>query len=219
MKYLIAAIIWLGMAATALSAQTYYVTTNSIPIDLRTGPSNQNRVIADLEEAMPVEVLEGGNNGWSRVQTSNGKEGWILTRFLSQQMPSKALLEKLQQEYDDLIAKAGSPLKEIERLKNENQELQGTLTSTQKNLEDMRKSYESLRTESADFLKVKNSYDDAATKLAEQTEKAQKLEMELSKIGFNQNLYWFLGGAGVLLFGFILGVITRRQKRRGSLLQ
>lgn len=218
MRYLIAAMIWVGMTATGLSAQTHYVTAGSIPFDLRTGPSNQHRVIADLEEATSVEVLEVVS-GWSRVQVKNGKEGWILTRFLTQEMPYKAQFEQLRREYDDLIAKAGSPLKEIEQLKKENQQLQESLSNVGKNLEDTRGKYETLRTESADFLKIKNSYEDAAAKLAEQTEKAQTLEREFAKIGFNQNLQWFLGGAGVLLAGFILGVGTKRQKRRSSLLQ
>ena len=217
MKYLLIALLVLSLSAPLLCAQTHYVTADSIPIDLRTGPSNQHRVIADLKEASEVEVLES-ISGWSRVQVKDGKEGWILTRFLSQQMPNKLLLEKLQKEYDDIIAKAGSPLKEIEQLKKENQQLKESLNSTGKSLEDTRKSYDTLKTESADFLKIKNSYDEAAAKLAEETEKAQTLEKRVAKIGFNQNLQWFLGGAGVLLAGYILGVSARRQKRRSPLL-
>lgn len=217
MRFLLMALLWVGMSATPLCAQTQYVTADSIPIDLRTGPSNQHRVIADLKEATEVQVLEA-ISGWSRVQVRDGKEGWILTRFLSPQMPNKLLLEKLQKEYDDIIAKAGSPLKEIEQLKRENQQLKDSLASTGKGLEEAQKNYDTLKTESADFLKIKNSYDETAVKLAEQTEKAQTLEREVAKIGFKQNLQWFLGGAGVLLAGFILGVSTKRQKRRSSLL-
>ena len=52
----------------------------------------------------------------------------------------------------------------------------------------------------------------------QQTQKALELDNEVEKLHWNQNVRWFLSGAGVLLLGFIIGFSTKRQRRRSSLL-
>jgi hypothetical protein len=57
-----------------------------------------------------------------------------------------------------------------------------------------------------------------SAKLTEQTQKASKYEEDLTKLLWNKNIKWFLSGAGVLILGFIIGFMTKRQRRRSSLL-
>ncbi|NNL42793.1 MAG: hypothetical protein HKO79_09910 [Desulfobacterales bacterium] len=78
-------------------------------------------------------------------------------------------------------------------------------------------SYETLKTESADYINLKSKYTKTAAKLDEYTKNYELLEKELTKLEFKQTVRWLLTGAGVLLLGFIIGFSTRRQRRRTTL--
>ena len=91
------------------------------------------------------------------------------------------------------------------------------LNKTEKSVEELNKSYETLKTESADYIKLKSKYTKAVSQLAEYTEKSELLEKELTKLEFGRTIRWFLAGAGVLLLGFLIGFATKRQRRRTTL--
>ena len=38
---------------------------------------------------------------------------------------------------------------------------------------------------------------------------AKKLEAEIAQLGWNQKIRWFLSGAGVLFFGFLIGFFSK----------
>jgi len=85
-------------------------------------------------------------------------------------------------------------------------------------LNNLQIEHETLKKESKDFLNIKTKYDKTSKQLAEQSERVEKLEAEISRLGWNQNIRWFLGGAGVLLLGYIIGFFSKRRRRRSSLL-
>jgi len=103
-------------------------------------------------------------------------------------------------------------------LKAENKKLTTEFAVSRKELQKTSKDYEVLKTESKEFLQLQSKFKAASSKLAEQTKKAEKFEDELTKLLWNQNIKWFLSGAGVLILGFIIGFSAKRQRRRSSLL-
>jgi SH3 domain protein len=78
--------------------------------------------------------------------------------------------------------------------------------------------YSTLKEDSADFFELKSEYEQVVAQLAEQTEKAEKVEARLSKMSLHHNIVWFLSGSGVLLVGILIGISARRQRRKSSLL-
>ena len=52
-----------------------------------------------------------------------------------------------------------------------------------------------------------------AAELAERQQRSPTLEAQPAEILTLTNLYWFLGGAGVLLVGFLTGFSVKRQRR------
>ena len=202
-------------STTALAENRYI--NDSMKITLRTSPGNDRKIVALLNIGQRVEVLKPGND-WTLVQLPNGKQGWVLSRFLTDKTPSSILLKTLHSKHDASTDRVDSLLKENNSLKMENEKLSTDLSTTQKTLQKLNNNFETLKKESADFLALKAKYKKSTSKLAEQTKKADTFEAELTKLLWNQNIKWFLGGAGVLIFGFIIGFSTKRQKRRSSLL-
>ena len=109
-------------------------------------------------------------------------------------------------------------IEENKSLKGENKKFSTDLKTSETKVKNLDKAYETLKKDSKQFLELQAKYKESTSKLTEQTQKAQKFEDELTKLLWNQNIKWFLSGAGVLVLGFIIGFSTKRQRRHSSLL-
>jgi len=202
--------------STPVLAESLYV-SDTMKIMMRTGPGNDRKIISMLGIGKKVEVLEPGDE-WTLVRLDNGKEGWVISRFLTDKIPSDIELEILKSKHEALMANAARMREENSLLKAENKKLNTELTVITKKLQKTSKNYEALKRDSKEFLKLQSKFKESSLKLDEQTKKAEKFEDELTKLLWNQNVKWFLSGAGVLILGFIIGFSAKRQRRRSSLL-
>lgn len=212
MKQIVLACAFVIMLTSVVYAEKMYV-GNILKVTLRTGPGLDHKVIQMLESGQEVDVLEPGKD-WSRILTMSGNEGWILTRFISPQMPSDLLLKNLSQKYEKLSARAADLEKKNARFLKENKQLASELADTKDALSRTSNEYSTLKKESADFLSLKAKYEKANLELASQTNKARELNETL----LQRNIHIGLLGAGILLVGFIIGFSTKKQRRRSSLL-
>ena len=181
-------------------------------------PGMDYRIIAMPKSGTQVEMLEELENGWSKVRLSNEKEGWLLTRYLSPGPPSKEVIAKLKNKNEVLKQQAKTLIEENVRLKREGNDFQKALSKQTKTAETLKRSYETLKSGSSEYLSLKASYDKASEDLATKTKRQAELEEELRSLQETQTLHWFLGGAAVLFVGLIVGFMARRPRRRPSLL-
>ncbi len=205
----------LSLFATAIQAETMFISDN-LKITLRSGPSTGNKILAVLQSGQTVEVVNPGDE-WSQVTMADGKEGWVLSRYLTPNPTHNLRLERLDTKHKNLMAQAAALLEENNKLKAESKRLRSEFQTTQNQMQKTTSEYETLKTEAAEFLTLKANYDRAASQLAEQTEKAQTLEEQLTKMEMNYAIKWFLAGSAVLIVGFLIGFSTKRQRRRPSL--
>ena len=220
MKLLRAWIIFVAIFLIVFSgtayAETMYV-KDVLRLPLRTGQSTEYKIIAVIESGLQVEVLQVQEE-WTQVRLSNEKEGWVQSRYLTAVPTSKIKLERLEAKHKNLSAQAASLLEENANLKREKQKLSAELTGNQNALNKINNDFESLKAESAEFLKLKTKYDAVSAELAEKSQKLAALEEDLSTLTFFYYFKWFLGGSAVLLVGFMIGLSAKRQRRRPSLL-
>ena len=191
--------------------------TDVLKVTLRTGPSIENKIIRIVESGQKVEVVELGQE-WSLVRLVDGKEGWTLNRYLIPNETNKLKLERLDLEHSNLKAKFKTIFEENSKLKTDNKKLDSAIANTEKALNQVRKDYESLKAESAEFLTLKSNFKKTSTQLSEQTKRADELENKVKKLTLYNYIKWFLAGSGVLFAGFIIGFSTKRPRRQSSLL-
>lgn len=208
--------ICLVLFSTPVLAESKYI-SDTMKVTMRTGPGNDRKIISLLRIGKKVEVLKAGDE-WTLVRLDNGKEGWVINRFLTNKIPSDIELKVLKSKHEALMAKAARIQEENSLMKTENKKLSTEFAVSRKKLQKTSNDYEALKRESKEFLELQSKFKASSSKLAEQTKKAEKFEEELTKLLWNQNIKWFLGGAGVLILGFIIGFSTKRQRRRSSLL-
>ena len=213
---LLGSVLLLCLFSASVYGETMYV-SDILKLTLRTGPSIENKIIAVIDSGQMMEVVEFGDE-WSQVQLPNGKEGWVLSRYLTTNETNNIKLQRLEAKHKNLMVQAAELLEENNRLKEENKRFSTESKTNQKQLAKTQSDYETLKAEAAEFLTLKTDYERAASQLAEQTAKAKQLEEQLSSLEMNAYIKWFLAGSGVLIVGFIIGFSTKRQRRRPALL-
>lgn len=127
-----------GMA----TAKTMYV-SDMLHATIRRGPSIEHKIIAFVRSNQPVEILEEEGE-WSYVRLKNGKEGWILSRFLVEGPTKEEIVEQLRTENERLKEEHSFLKEENARLKAESLEQQSkieeqdnTLISLQQKIKDL----------------------------------------------------------------------------------
>ena len=99
---------WLVLSLTLLTAslagpafaQDAWV-RGEVRLNLRSGPGTQYRIIGGLTTGDGVTVTQR-TESWTRVDTQDGKEGWIPVGFLEPEPPPTLRLEKLETEVVEL---------------------------------------------------------------------------------------------------------------------
>ncbi|MEE9437171.1 MAG: TIGR04211 family SH3 domain-containing protein [Candidatus Adiutricales bacterium] len=169
-------ILTISLILVLMTGQAYgaYVSDN-LKITVRTGTATDHKIIAMIQVGQNVEVLRT-SNGWSQIRLPEEKVGWVLSRFLTSEEPSRQVLERLKKSYEKLKNETSPLLAENKSFKKENETL--------------------------------------ISQLAEQTKRAESLYNELDGLKQDRIYRWFLLGAGVLLLGFLLGFISRHQRKR-----
>ena len=215
--------LWFGLSGIfilaisgVVCAETMYV-TDVLRLTLRTGKSTEHKIIAVIESGQNVEVLESGEE-WSRVRMADGKEGWVLTRYLTPRETYNVKLKRLEDKHKNLMAQAASLLEENTKLNSENKKLKAAFQQNEKAFNKIQGDFESLKSESAEFIKLRTNYKKISKELDEKSQRLTELEEQISRLQLYHYIKWFLVGAGVLLIGFIIGFSAKRQRRRPSLL-
>jgi len=212
MRYFaIAGLFMLALTCDAVAEKMYI--SDIVKVTLRTGPSLEHRVIQMLESGDEIKVLEPGKD-WTLVRSTSGKEGWILSRYLSPDIPSDLVLGGVQEKYDKLLVRAASMEEANMKFIEENKKQAEELTRISASLKEISNQYELLKTASADFLELRSRYEKVTKELEKQTRRAT----ELNKLLQRRNIQIGLLGAGVLFFGFLIGYNTKKKRRRSSLL-
>lgn len=121
MKKFAVLVLFLFAFFLAGQADADYVSDN-LKITVRTGPGTDHKIITMLQASQKVEVLKT-SDGWSQIQLSEDKLGWVLSRFLTSDEPCRHIFTKLEKEYAELQKQAVPLFGENKRLKKENKEL------------------------------------------------------------------------------------------------
>jgi len=159
-------------------AQTRYV-TDQLEITMRSGPSTSNSIISMLKSGESVNVIEQDNDTkYSLVETSRGKQGYVLTRFLDREASGRERFARLQEQTEKLkteIARLKQELAEYKTLNDNNSseiaQLRSTLAATENELGD-------LKTATRDTMAIMQQNDTLKTRIEELETEKMKLSEE-----------------------------------------
>ncbi len=198
-------------------SESYYVTP-STEIPIRSGKTQKNRIIAIVPDGAKVELL-GEDGPWAFVRTDSGKEGWMLRRYLSKSPPLKDVVDDLERKNRDLVKKTNALNSRLAAISSESNECKRRLETCITQADSTRKSYEILKKDSENVVQIKKMLTDTVKELETAKQELATSKRKIQGLENSNNIKWFVAGAGVLLIGWIIGLITgRRKRRRPSLL-
>ncbi len=202
------------LGAGAAHAQTMYV-DDELVITLRTGPSTQNEILRTLRSGTRVEVLETRGDDYARVRVPDGgTEGWVLTRYLSEERIAADLLAEAERE----LAAANERVAELEErvatLGSELESARSELAAARERNERVGAELEDVRSASANTLSIREQNESLRQRVNRLSEQLQRATMVNAELRSRNRQNWFIVGAGVLLAGIVVGLVAPSLRRR-----
>lgn len=204
------AVLWL-LAWAALPAwadQTLYV-SDRMQITVRSSPNGEAKVVDSIWSGEPVSLLEENHEGWARVRTASGAEGWALKRYLLDEKPAAVRLKEMTPQ-DKNIAQR------LEDLKHDAQEAHKAQAQATTRAQEAEASLTKLQGDCAEVIKLRQDYNKLQEDCKQKSQALEEMSIENESLRFGGNIKWFLAGGGVLFTGWILGAAFSRRKRRWS---
>lgn len=202
-------------------AETRYV-TDQFEITLRSGPSGKNTIQRMVRSGTALEVLERDKEtGYSRVRTTGGTEGWVLTRYLIREPAARAQLEKLTKQLTQTTAKGSSIRSQLDSIKNEHQTARQRIQELENQNKRLQDELEQIKRTAADVLTINMQNKTLTEQLDTAQAQVAELEAENGVLNSAKDKEWFITGAGVLFGGLLLGLIIpkiqwQRRNRYGG---
>ncbi|GAV20195.1 SH3 domain-containing protein [Mariprofundus micogutta] len=208
MRLLFAIIAILSFTCLAQAETRYIVDQAKLP--MRSGEGTGFKIIKMLPSGMAVEVLEQSQTGYSRVRARDGKEGWILSRYLMKTPAARDRLQAFEKELSQLShlkQKNAAADKENRRLQAEN--------------ENLKKEIQHIRKTAANAVEVAEQNLALKEEAAAAKQALFDLEQQTVDIRSGAQQRWFLMGGGAIVAGVILGLLlpymgARRKRRWGG---
>jgi SH3 domain protein len=163
--------------------------TDSLKLKLRDTASNDAKVVTSLDSGQKLTLLEKQKR-FTRVRTSDGKQGWVQSWFLTDKPPATYYVASLTKENESLTNKLASAISKLKNFDSETSRENDQLKSSVASLSKMIESLTETR-------------NDLESKLEAQSSELAKYEFAEK---YNLNLIILL----FFLFSFLTGVISYR---------
>lgn len=204
------------------SAQTTRYVSDELEITMRNGQGVKYGIRKMLKSGAKLDVLETDPNGYSKVRTAEGVEGWVLTRYLSNSASARDRLAASEQRVANLELEIAKYKEEIDTLTAQNSSVDTqNLTLTEKS-QRLSKELDELKRTASNAVALNNENRQLKEKLQQIDHQNQSLIIENNALKDNSTRSWFLIGAAVLFAGIVLGLLLpslriRKKDSWGSL--
>ncbi len=196
------------LALVTTAAADTYVVSNDSEVPVRSGQGTEYKILSLLKNGDTVTSLEE-DGYWIRVRTTTGREGWMLKRYLSSSAPA----------IDDAFSlpiNSNLTNKQTEATNTAGEQKSNTIQPEVNVLPEMT---EHLQQENTLLLLAEQKLKETNKELEELRNKLALVTLENKELQKDERIKWFLAGGGVLVIGWIIGMISSRsRKRKPSLL-
>ena len=211
-------------------AETRYI-SDQLVVSLRKQPQNNAETITYLRTDTPVEVLDAGEK-FLQVKTKNGEVGYVQKHYLTKDTPKTVIIsrltrdnqglqkqvEKLEQRYSETFSKSDETqqkiLSDLEDSRRQVAALEKDLNKSETVLAERTREYETLKKNAENIVVITAERDRLRLSDEELSASVARLEEERKDQLKNETTQWFLAGAGVLFFGWVLGKFSRSKRKR-----
>jgi SH3 domain protein len=203
-------LVYLCVSNPLYAQGTEYI-TDVFEVTMRSGTSTSNSIVRMLGSGEAVTVLEEDLvSKYKLVETSDGKQGYVLSRFLMEKPAAKQTLQRLEVNFEQQRQRLQTQATEVTELKqmleqekSDNDALQSTLQSTEQELTQ-------IRTAAQDTLNIQEQNKQLQTVVKQLTQEKAQLDETNAELSDSTQLDWFVRGGVVSLIAFVIGIVVTR---------
>jgi SH3 domain protein len=197
--------LWLLVAGQA-AAESAWV-SDQFEITLRTGPSTSNAIERMLPSGTELEVLEqDADNGYSRVRTIGGAEGWVLSRYLMAEPSAREQLARLSDQLTNEASRGSSLNSQLGAIRSEVDTANRRIAELEREKGALERELAEIRRTAANVLSINDQNSQLRDQLTNAEIRADTLEQQNRELASQTTRYWFMTGAFVLVIGIVLGI-------------
>ncbi len=200
--------------ATAVLAETRYV-SDYLEITLRSGKGNNYSITRMLKSGTPVEVLEvDKESGYTRVRTTGGKEGWVLSRYLMKSQAARDRLAAAEKNLAEMELQKRKLETAMASMSDEKSGLNSDLEQLESESRKVSQELAEIRRTASSALALDAENKDLKSRVVALERQLQTYEQENQSLKDRTARDWFMVGAGVVILGIIVGLIIPRIRWR-----
>ncbi len=189
--------------------------SDQLEITLRKGKTNQHQIIRMLRSGAPVEVLEVDKEaGQARVRTADKAEGWVLTRYLSNEPVARTRMTQMEQQVMSLQNENRQLRTEVGQSTQQRNELGSNHKQLLEENNRLKEELTVIRQTAASAIAIDSENKQVKEKLFALERDAQVHQQENAALKDRNDRDWFLAGAGVIFVGMIIGLIIPKMRWR-----
>ena len=210
--YILASLFFL-LAGNA-AAETRYV-SDMLEITMRSGKGTSYGITRMLRSGTAVQVLETDKEaGYTRVRTNNGKEGWVLSRFLMNGRASRERLAAAEKSLAELELENRKLTTAMSALTDEKTSLEISLGELEGETKSVGQELAEIKRTASSALAIDSENKDLKNRLVSLERQLQTVQQENQSLKDRTARDWFMVGAAVVLLGIIIGLIIPKIRFR-----
>ena len=210
--YILASLIFF-LAGNA-AAETRYV-SDMLEITMRSGKGTSYGITRMLRSGTAVQVLETDKEaGYTKVRTTNGKEGWVLSRFLMKTPAARDRLAGAEKQFAEMQLENRKLETTLASLKDEKVKLSKNLGSLDSESRKVSQELAEIKRTASSALAIDTENKELKTRVVSIERELQTLQQENEGLKNRTARDWFMVGAAVVLLGIIVGLIIPRIRWR-----
>jgi len=214
-KIILLSLCWLVLcvpAPVSAQAQSAWV-SDQFEIMLRSGPSTSNAIQLMVGSGTRLDVLErDAESGYTKVRTSGGTEGWVLTRYLMGEPAAREQLEQLTSELTSATSHGSTMGAQLDAVKSEYENANGRIAALQNEKGRLERELAEIKRTAANVLSIDSQNKNLRQQLTDAEIKVNILEQENEELASKRIRNWFVTGALVLFGGVMLGLLLPRMR-------
>ena len=210
--YILVSLLFL-LAGNAV-AETRYV-SDVLEITMRSGKGTSYGITRMLRSGTAVQVLEVDKKaGYSKVRTSSGKEGWVLSRFLMNGKAARERLAAAEKSLAELELENRKLTTAMSALTDEKKLLQNNLGDLEGESRSVSQELAEIKRTASSALAIDSENKDLKSRLVSLERELQTVQQENQSLKDRTARDWFMVGAAVVLLGIIIGLIIPKIRFR-----
>ncbi|AMQ90695.1 MULTISPECIES: TIGR04211 family SH3 domain-containing protein [unclassified Marinobacter] len=210
LRLLLSLILILASVSVA-QARTVWV-DDKLYLPVRSGAGTQFRIIENaVPSGTPLEVLEVGD-GYTKVRTPKGTEGWVSSQYLSNQPIAADRLRRATQQLEQTRSELTSVREQLSAVTEERDNLQNAENSLSNRAGELQEELTRIKNIAADSINLERRNRELREENQKLRNDLEVLTAENERLEASKDSDFMLLGAGLVLGGVLLALLIPMLK-------